>query len=93
MKKPGYLVSAGMDGSVRVWMDEPEDSNGHQNGINGLKIEPNDDLDKVMLNGVEEHGARFDDTPRERSVNGTRSPGGSGSREGSRYRSVDRMED
>jgi len=90
-KKPGYLISAGLDGTVRIWMDEPE--NGHENGINGLKLEPNDDLDEVMLNGVEEHGARFDDTPKERSVNGTGSPGGSGSADGSRYQSVDRMED
>lgn len=82
-KKPGCLISGGLDGTVRIWMDEPEEDN--EEGVNGLKLEPNDDdMDDVMRDGDEENGARFDDTPRERSSSHTGEQ---------RYRSVDRMED
>ena len=84
-KIPGSLVSAGLDGTVRIWMDEPEDE--HEDGLNGLKLEPNDDMDEVMRNGDDEQSARFDDTPRERSLSHGGSVGGT------RYRSEDRMED
>lgn len=80
--KPGCLISGGLDGTVKIWMDEPEDD--HEEGMNGLKLEPNDDMDEVMRNDDAENGDRFDDTPRERSSSRTGEQ---------RYRSVDRMED
>ena len=75
------VVSAGLDGTVRIWVDVNEDEDG-VNGISGLNLEQENHGDGYLGNGVDEdmkdikveNGAGFDDTPKEMSINGDRSP-------------------
>ncbi|CZT47207.1 related to S.pombe beta-transducin [Rhynchosporium secalis] len=66
----GPVVSGGLDGTVRIWVDVNEDDV-EIGRVKGLKIEPEDTLDDVTM----ENGSNFDDTLRnDASVDGG-SPG------------------
>ncbi|KAL5320452.1 hypothetical protein ACEPPN_011257 [Leptodophora sp. 'Broadleaf-Isolate-01'] len=56
----GPVVSGGLDGTVRIWVDVNEDDE-EIGGVNGLKLEPEDGSENVKM----ENGAGFDDTPRD----------------------------
>jgi COMPASS component SWD3 len=71
--KPGTIVSGGLDGTVRIWVDVNEDEDG-VGDMNGLKLEQGDGIDDVMRDDVAGNGAGFEDTPRETSVDVERSP-------------------
>lgn len=64
--RPGTLVSAGLDGTVRIWIDNEEDYELGQ-AAHELKLEP-EDVDHMLMDAVAKDGKRFDDTPRENSL-------------------------
>jgi COMPASS component SWD3 len=74
----GMLVTGGLDGTVRIWVDVNEDDD----VVDGLKIEQEngvggfdqDDGD-VDMHQVEVENGGYDDTPRdEMSIDGRRTP-------------------
>ena len=76
------VVSAGLDGTVRIWVDVNEDEEG-VNGMSRLNLEqenvadgylPEPGVDEDMKDIKVENGAGFDDTPKEMSLNGDGSP-------------------
>ena len=64
----GPVVSGGLDGTVRIWVDVNGDDD-EVGGVNGLKLEPEDGENVKMGNG-----AGFDDTPRDDASADGRSP-------------------
>lgn len=66
----GPVVSGGLDGTVRIWVNVNEDGEEIE-GVNGLKLEPEDD---GLENFKMENGERFDDTPRNDTSPDERSP-------------------
>ena len=75
----GTIVSGGLDGTVRIWVDANEDEES-VGGFNGLNIEQeigdDVDMDGVKVEPVEADGVLgYDDVPRDQmSVNGGGSP-------------------
>jgi COMPASS component SWD3 len=65
----GTIVSGGLDGTVRIWVDVNEDEEG-VGGLNGLKIEQENgddvDMDGVKVEPGDGDGVPgYDDTPRD----------------------------
>ena len=75
----GKVVSGGLDGTVRIWVDVPEDEEDSE-GVNGLKLEEekNESMAGVEVENGDGHGGqRFDDdTLRDddASLDGRRTP-------------------
>ena len=94
----GTIVSGGLDGTVRIWVDVNEDEEG-VGGLNGLKIEQENsddvDMDGVKVEPGDGDGVpRYDDTPRDdMSVNGDRTPQGVVEEAASVEPSPDRMDE
>ncbi|KAE8442835.1 hypothetical protein EG329_002807 [Mollisiaceae sp. DMI_Dod_QoI] len=84
------VVSGGLDGTVKIWVNVPEDA--EIGGMNGLKLEREDDNDADMVDVKIEDRDGYDDTPRDdMSMDGRRTPDRRHDRDSPR--SPDRMDE